>query len=72
MIEKAFDVRISAMAFVSGSVIVQIDTEGKSEEEIQKEAEAAGKEKALSGDIIWRYNGIDEGGEILITDVSES
>ena len=72
MMEKAFDVRISAMAFVSGSVIIQIDTEGKSEEEIQKEAEAAGKEKVLSGDIIWRYNGIDEGGEILITDVSES
>ena len=70
--EKAFDVKMGAMAYMKGRVTVQIETDGKSEKEIEEEAEVVAVEKAQSGDIVWEYDGIADSEEIFVNDVSES
>jgi Flp pilus assembly protein TadG len=68
--KKTFDVDLSTVADMGARATVQVETEGKTEEEVYDEAERLAKEKANSGDVSWEYQGLKEPLDIEVCGIS--
>lgn len=68
--KKTFEVDLHTLADMGARVTVEVETEGKTEEEVLDEAEKLAKKQANSGDVLWEYQGVVDNPDFRIEGIS--